>query len=163
GVGIKRDFYGYDLISHGGSVSVATAYMGFVPERKVGVMILANGSGYPLSYMGEYALALLLGRDPKDHPVFIYERVQEELEGVYETYKATMRAKVARRGSLLTLDMGDRYRELMVPLIPLEFKGDRALFQGISMDRKIPVEFIKDGGETYLLYERYKLRKIGRI
>ncbi|MBS7652805.1 MAG: serine hydrolase [Candidatus Bathyarchaeia archaeon] len=163
GLGINRDFYGYDLISHGGSVSVATAYMGFVPERKVGVMILANGSGYPLSYMGEYALALLLGRDPKDHPVFIYERVQEELEGVYETYKATMRAKVARRGSLLTLDMGDRYRELMVPLIPLEFKGDRALFQGISMDRKIPVEFIKDGGETYLLYERYKLRKIGRI
>ena len=163
GLGINRGFYGYDLISHGGSVSVATAYMGFIPERGVGVMVLANGTGYPLSYIGEYALALLLGRDPGDHPVFRYERVQEELEGVYETYKATMRARVARRGSLLTLDMGDRYRELMVPLIPINYEGDRVLYQGISMDRKITVEFIRQDGETYLLYERYKLKKVGKL
>ncbi len=163
GLGISRDFYGYDLISHGGSVSVATAYMGFIPERKIGVMILANGSGYPLSYIGEYALALLLGRDPRDNPVFGYERLQEELEGVYETYKATMRVKVARRGSLLTLDMGDRYRELVVPLVPSGLVGESLHFHGISMDRKIPVEFVKEGGETYLLYERYKMKRVGKL
>ncbi len=163
GLGINRDFFGCDLISHGGSVSVATAYMGFIPEKGVGVMVLANGSGYPLSYIGEYALTLLLGRDPNEHPIFRYERLQEELAGVYETYKSTMRVKVTGRGSLLTLEMGDRYRDLTVPLIPSEVEGGRLLFHGISMDRRIPVEFIRDGGETYLLYERYKLRRIGKL
>jgi hypothetical protein len=59
--------------------------------------------------------------------------------------------------------MGDRYRELMVPLIPINYEGDRVLYQGISMDRKITVEFIRQDGETYLLYERYKLKKVGKL
>ncbi|MEM2926942.1 MAG: serine hydrolase [Candidatus Bathyarchaeia archaeon] len=163
GLTITKDFYGCDLISHGGSVIVATAYMGFIPEMGIGVMILANGSGYSLSYLGEFALTLLLGRDPDENPIFRYERIQDELVGVYETYKGTIRATVTKRGSLLTIDMGDRYREAMIPLIPLEIQRERHLFHGLSMDRKIPVEFFKDKDSTYLLYERYKLRKVGKL
>lgn len=163
GLGINSNFFGYDLISHGGSVSTATAYMGFIPAKKVGVMILANGTGYPLNYIGEYALALLLGEDPYKLPIFKYEKIQRELEGVYETYKATMRAKVISKGSLLTLEMGDKYRDLSIPLVPIDWESPTKIFHGISLDRKISAEFYKQGDDAYLIYERYKMKKVGKI
>ncbi|MGQ9679162.1 MAG: serine hydrolase [Candidatus Bathyarchaeia archaeon] len=163
GLGINSSFSGYDLISHGGSVSTATAYMGFIPAKKIGVMVLANGSGYPLNYIGEYALALLLGEDPYKLPVFKYEKIQKNLEGVYETYKATMRAKVVSKGSLLALEIGDKYRDLTVPLVPVDWEGAVKIFHGISMDRRISAEFYEQEGDTYLIYERYKMKKVGKI
>ena len=163
GLGINTDFFGHQVISHGGSVTTATAQMALIPEERVGVMVLANGTGYPLSYIGDYALALLLGEDPSKLAVVSYEAVQRELEGVYETYKGTMRSRLVRRGSLLALEMGDKYRDVTVPLIPVDWRGPLKIFNGISMDRRLPVEFFTENGEQFLIYERYKMRKIGKI
>ena len=162
GLGIA-DFFGHQLVGHGGSVLVSTAYMGFVPDRGIGVVLLANGSGYPLSYIGEYALALMLGRDPEELSFIRYEKVLEELVGVYETYKGTMRVKVVKKGSLLQIERRDKYTEFTVPLLPVEVEGDTKVFQAISMDRKIPTEFIKEGEDIFLIFERYKMKKVGKL
>jgi hypothetical protein len=74
-----------------------------------------------------------------------------------------MRGKVQRSGSLLSLETGDKYRDVTVPLIPLEWLGDVKRFEGLSADRKQPVEFYRVGGEQYLIYERYKMKRIGTI
>ncbi len=163
GLGIRSDFFGYDLIGHGGSVLVSTAYMGFIPEKGIGVMVLANGSGYPLSYVGEYALTLMLSRNLRELPFIRYEEVLNELSGVYETYKGTMRITVSKRGSLLHIERKDKYTEFIVPLIPVDWEGDVKVFHAISMNRKIPTEFIERDGEIFLIYERYKLKKVGKI
>lgn len=163
GLAIRPGFLGHDLIGHGGSVLVSTAYMGFIPEEKVGVVLLANGSGYPLSYMGMYALAILMGRDPMELPIFRYEKTLEELSGIYETYKGTMRVSVVKRGSLLFLERKDKYTEMTVPLLPVSLEGNVKVFHGISMDRKVPAEFTMEGEEVHLVYERYKLRKVGKL
>ncbi len=163
GLGIKPDFFGYNLIGHGGSVLVSTAYMGFVPERRIGVVILANGSGYPLSYIGEYALALMLGRDPKELSIIKYEEILDELTGIYETYRGTMRVTVTKRGSLLQIERRDRYTEFTLPLIPADIDGETKVFHAISMDMKVPAEFIMENGDLFLIYERYKLKKVGKI
>ena len=163
GLGIRSDFFGYNLVGHGGSVLVSTAYMGFIPEKRIGVIVLANGSGYPLSYIGEYALALMLGRNPNELPYIKYEEILSELSGVYETYKGTMRITVSKKGSLLLIERKDKYTEFIAPLIPVDWDGDVKIFHAISMDRKVPTEFIREDGETFLIYERYKLKKVGKI
>ena len=162
GLGIRPDFFGHYLVGHGGSVLVSTAYMAFVPDKGIGVMVLANGSGYPLSYIGDYALALMLGRDPMELPFIRYESVLEELAGIYETYKGTMRVKVTRRGSLLQIERRDKYTEFVVPLLPKDIEGEIKVFHAISMDRKIPTEFVREGDDLFLIFERYKLKKVGK-
>lgn len=157
---ITPSFLGHKLVGHGGSVLVSTAYVGFIPEKKMGAVLLANGSGYPLSYMGMYALALLLGRDPEELPFVAYERLLGRLEGRYSTYRETMLADVARRGDLLYLEYGGKYTRRSIPLVLDKVEGDTAIFYTIISGRRLPVEFrIKKHG-TELIYERYKFVKI---
>lgn len=60
GLSIAPDFLGNKLVGHGGSVLVATAHIGFIPQQGVSIALLANGSGYLLSQLGMYGLAMLL-------------------------------------------------------------------------------------------------------
>lgn len=163
GLNSAEDTLGNKVISHGGSVTTATAQLAFIPEKRVGVIVLANGTGYPLSYIADYTLALLNDGNPEQMPVILFERALEEVEGVYETYKGTMKGKIQRKGSLLSLETGDKYRDVTVPLVPVDWLGDVKLFEGLSGDRKQRVEFYREGGEQYLIYERYKMRKVGKI
>jgi len=163
GLGSTQDAWGNTIMNHGGSVSTATAQFAFIPERKVGVIALANATGYPLSYIADYTLAFLTGNDPEQLPVIRFERSLAEVEGVYETYKGTMRGKVLRKGSLLSLETGDKYRDVSVPLVPIDWMGDVKRFEALAGDLKQIVEVYREGGEQYLIFERYKMRKVGRI
>jgi hypothetical protein len=87
----------------------------------------------------------------------------KSLEGMYETYKGTMRGKVLKRGSLLTLETGDKFRDVTVSLLPVEWSGDVKRFEGISGDRKQIVEFYGVGDELFVIYERYKMKRVGKI
>ena len=100
GLTVTERFLGRKLVRHSGSVLVYTAFMGYLPDDGVGVVVLANSSGYPLSLIGMYALALALGRDPYEAvPYLKYEEVLEKLQGTYETYKGTYRLQVRRMGA----------------------------------------------------------------
>jgi len=142
---------------------VYTAYIGYIPEKRVGVALLANGSGYPLSQMGLYALALLLGKDPYELPFIKYEKTYELLSGLYETYKGTMDAKVVPKGGLLQIEICDKYTDMIIPLIPEEIEGDVKKFYAIQAGGKLPVEFLVEGERVELIYERYRLKKVGNL
>ncbi|HIC95298.1 TPA: serine hydrolase [Candidatus Bipolaricaulota bacterium] len=163
GLHVVPDFLGYKLIGHSGSVLVATAYMGFIPERGVGIVLLANGSGYPLSQLGMYGLVILLGEDPEGLPFVFRERALSELEGTYETYKGTMKAQVKRNGDFLTLEIRDKYNDLIVPLVPEKLEEDIRTFYTLEAGYKLPVEFRAQEGQIDLLFERYRLRKTGKL
>ncbi|MCL0069391.1 serine hydrolase [Dehalococcoidia bacterium] len=163
GLSIAPDFLGYKLVGHGGSVLVATAYMGFIPGQGVGIALLANGSGYLLSQLGMYGLAILLEKDPESLPFVQRERALTELVGTYETYRGTMKAQVKRMGDFLTIEIKDKYNDLTVPLVPEAIEGKTKTFYTLGAGTRLPVEFRVGEGEIDLIYERYRLQKTGKL
>jgi hypothetical protein len=161
GLSVYPDFFGHRLVSHSGSVLVSTAYMGFVPEREAGVMVLANGAGYPLSHIGDAALAVLLGEDPWSLPGIRTERALEQLTGRYETYQGTFGGTVTRAGDFLMLKIENKLLSQTAPLVPVELDAERARFFTLALGRRLWVEFSRRNGEVELIYERYKMRRVG--
>jgi CubicO group peptidase (beta-lactamase class C family) len=156
---ITPNFHGYRLVGHGGSVLVYTAYVGYIPEKKVGVAVLANASGYLLSHIGMYALSQLLGIDSEASPFIKSDKILGKLEGEYETYMGTMKASVKKKGDFLYIEIKDKYTEDIVPLIPEKLEEDRATFYTLSGGRRYAADFkVKEDG-IELIYERYKLVK----
>ena len=45
------------IVEHGGEVDGYTAYLGFSPERRVGVVILVNAGDGPVGDLGDWILA----------------------------------------------------------------------------------------------------------
>lgn len=163
GLSISPDFLGHTLIGHGGSVLISTAYMGFIPEQGVGIALLANGSGYSLSQLGMYGLALLVGKDPEELPFVRMEKALTELVGTYETYKGTMKVQVKRRGDFLSVEIKDKYNDLVVTLVPESVEGETRTFYTLGAGMKLPVEFRVRETEIDFIYERYLLRKTGKL
>jgi len=163
GLMIIPNFFGNKVIGHGGSVLVATAYMGYIPEKSIGVAIPANGSGYPLSQIGLYGLALMLEENPENLPFIKVERAFDSLTGLYETYKGTMKAEVVSKAGILQIEIKDKYIDLIVPLIPEDIDGDLKTFYTVQGGGKLPVQFTLNGDKVDLIYERYRLKKIGNL
>lgn len=163
GLRIQTDFLGHKLVQHGGSVGTATAFIGFIPEKNVGVAVLANASGYQPSQMGLYGLAVALGENPDDLPFVRRENDLSELTGNYETFKGTIQAKVKKAGDLLSLVMGNRYNTQTIPLIPVSIEKDRRVFYTLSSGNRLEVEFLLSEDKITLLYERYAFRRVGKL
>lgn len=156
-------FFGRTLVGHTGSVGVATAAMAFVPEAGIGAMVLANGSGYPLANVAHYALVTMLGEDPWTLPALSLERALLAWEGVYETYRGTMRVRVQRVGDTLDVAFQDEHGEERVPLMPFRATPDAARFFMLSGGRRVWVDFERTGGGRQFVYERYLFRRTGNL
>ncbi len=163
GLGVYDNFYGHKLVNHSGSVGVATAYMGFIPDQEVGIAVLANGSGYSPSQMGMYGLALLLGEDPEKIPFVQRDRSLSELEGVYETYQGTMKIQVRKMGEYLNVELHDKLGSTSTPIFPETLDGATMNFYSVANGYRLPVEFRKEPNGIGLVYERYYLRKSGKL
>ncbi|MEM0015032.1 MAG: serine hydrolase [Zestosphaera sp.] len=163
GLTIRSNFLGRRLIGHGGSVLVHTAYIGYVPESRVGVAVLANMSGYPLSLIGAYALTCVMGMDPaKELPYVAVERVYDKLVGSYKGYKGTIRLRVRRLGGILAIENEGARTSELTPLVPDGVAEDHALFMVYTLAGRVPVEFfIEDSGRVRMTYERYELIRAG--
>jgi CubicO group peptidase (beta-lactamase class C family) len=155
-----QELYGERLVGHGGSVLVSTAHLAFIPERKLGVALLANGSGYPLAQLAQLAMAHLLGRDPAELPFMHAEAVLAPLIGRYETFKGTMQAQVSRQGDCLELEVIDSAQPQRILLIPDQIGEQQAHFVAYSGGARLPVTFDRDSQGVTLLYERYALRRV---
>lgn len=163
GLGITPDFFGRKLVGHAGSVLVATAYIGYIPKERVGIALLANGSGYPMSQIGQYGLALMLGENPESLPFIKVEKTFDLLTGLYETYKGTMKAQVVSNGGILQIEIKDKYVDTVVALIPDDIEAEIKSFHAFQSGGELPVEFRVDGDKVDLIYERYRLRRVGNL
>jgi CubicO group peptidase (beta-lactamase class C family) len=160
GLGIYPDFYGRTLISHSGSVLVSTAYMGFIPHEGIGVVVLANGSGYPLAQLGQFALAVMLGEDPWVLPGVREDRGLERLTGRYETYRGTYGGTVTRAGDFLVLEISNKLLAQKIPLVPVSLDSAHPRFFTLAGGRRITVEFEVTERGVEMIYERYKMRRV---
>ncbi len=163
GWSVYPDFLGTKLVAHSGSVLVHTAFVGYIPDAGIGVALLANGSGHPLSQMGMVTLATLLGRSPDELPFVRNDHLLEKLTGHYETYKGTMRLQVSRKGDAILLETKGRLLEGFLPFLPEELTETYARFYTVQHTRKVTAEFFLDGDKVTLLYDRYKLVKVAPL
>ena len=163
GLMIKEDFLGRKLVGHGGSVLTYTAYMGYVRDGNVGIAIMSNCSGYPLSLIALYTLAYTLGYDPEKLEFRKLDKVYSKLQGVYETFKGTMKLTVRRRAGTLVVEYRDRLVEDVTPLTPVKVEEDYALFNAYTLTGRIPVEFRVRDERVEMIYERYKLVKVPKV
>ena len=159
GWNIVPDFHGYKLVEHSGSVLVHTAYIGYIPYKKLGIALLANASGYPMSHIGKYVLTYMLGEDPDKLEFIKNYRILNKLQGIYKTYRDTFKLEIKRNGDFLFAIEKDRYMETMIPLVPVKLEDDYAEFFTIIRGVKHRVEFHIKTDKIELFYERYKLIK----
>jgi CubicO group peptidase (beta-lactamase class C family) len=159
GWGITPDFYGSTLVGHAGSVGVHEAYVGYIPEKRIGVAFQANPSNYPLEQIGMYALAALLGIDPDSLPFVRRGRILRELQGEYETYKGTVKISVRKKGDFLFAEFKDKHTEETLPLVPVKLQEDYASFYTLQEGAKMTTEFHVKGGNVEWIFDRYKAIK----
>jgi CubicO group peptidase (beta-lactamase class C family) len=159
GWSITPNFCGHKLVDHSGSVGVYTAYVGYVPQKKVGVAILGNPTRYSASNIGMFALAKLVGADPKTLPYVKQERILEKLRGEYETYKSTIKISIKKQGNFLIAEMKDTYPEEIIPLIPQKLEDDHSTFYTLSEGVRLTTEFNVRKDKVEWIYERYKAIK----
>lgn len=160
---IYDDFFGYKLIGHGGSTLVSGAYICYVPEKKIGVVILADNGLAPLNVIGEAIIMGMLGKDPqKEHPFLPIQEKFNRLSGQYQSYKGLIKPKVVLKDGMLYVETEiPGILKRSQPLIPEDITGDNYKFYTYTMGIKRPVEFIvKPSGEIYLIIERDIFRKI---
>lgn len=163
GLHVEQDFFGDRLVGHGGSVLVTTAHLAMMPDRRLGVAVLANASGYALKHVAQLALALYLGEDPQQLPFHRVDQALEPLVGRYETFKGTMQAEVVRQGDTLVYQVKDRAHSDKVVLVPESFKNEERRFAVWSAGGRLPVVFRHTTGGVELIMERYKLRRVGPL
>jgi CubicO group peptidase (beta-lactamase class C family) len=160
GWGITPNFCGSKLVGHAGSIEVHTAYVGYIPEKRIGIAIQANPSNYPLEQIGKYALAGLLGIDPNSLPFVKRERILRKLQGQYETYKGTIKINVRRKGDFLLAEFKDKHTEEMYPLVPVKLQEDYAAFYTLEDGAKMTTEFYLRDGKIEWIFDRYKAIKM---
>jgi CubicO group peptidase (beta-lactamase class C family) len=159
GFRVKSGFFGYNLVYHSGSVFGSSAYMAFIPEKKVGVVIMASG-GYFLEDIGELAIAQLLGVNPDDVPYFKRIEQLDDLTGTYITFRNTSEYEVKRDRGILHLETSFFQRTWTTPLIPLDLEGDVKRFMVYGLETMTPVEFVWREGELLMFYENTLAKRV---
>jgi len=164
GLAVTPDFLGHEMLSHGGSIIASTAYMAWLPELKVGVIMMGNGSGMSYAPIAESVLAILMGQEPsKVVPALRVRERMDRLVGAYETYKGLERLQVVKRGGMLYLQSKNRLTGLAraAPLVPEDTLLDSTRFYTWSNGSKSPIEFrvSDEGGTVDLIVGRYRYRQ----
>jgi len=159
GFRVKSGFFGHNLVYHSGSVFGSSAYMGFIPEMGVGVVIMASG-GYFLEDIGELAIAQLIGADPDDVPYFKRIEQLEALTGTYVTFRNTSEYEVTRNRGILHLETSFWQRKWTTPLIPVDLDGDVKRFMVYGLEAMTPVEFVWRGDELLMFYENSLAKRV---
>jgi hypothetical protein len=157
-----QDFFGQPLIGHGAGVTVATGYFAFLPESGLGVVVMANAGGYSMANFAQFALACLMGKDLDSLPFLRIDKALAPLTGLYEGFRGTMRAEIRREGDFLRLDFLERIPVAQpITLVPERLDGPGPRFFTVAEGMRLPVTFRQVAGITELIYDRYKLRRIG--
>ncbi len=159
GLQIQTDFFGHDVIGHGGGVMGGTSYLAAIPARRLAVVLLANAHGYPLSQLAFVLLAAALGEEVEALPFVRFERLLNRLAGSYASFRETMLADVTCQDGELTLSIHFAHEDRVYRLNPERVGRNRARFQTTSGIRRLPVEFAFTAEGVELVIERYKFRK----
>lgn len=151
------------LVSHGGSVSVATAFLGWLEDAEIGVALACNTSADPHPmHVGAAVLAIATGREPEAAvPKYALDATLDPLSGTYESVHGIMTAEVSREGGTLNLEMETDLGGQSFSLVPDSLDPDELTFHTASgAGAEVPVRFARDpdGDVQELFVQRWRLK-----
>ena len=155
-------------LGHGGGVMGGTAYLLVAPERRIGVVALANTHGYPLARVAMASLVAMSGEPLASLAWYRRERLTRTLAGDYAAFRDTMRAEVRPAPGGLELVLAFRPARRRVPLTFLEHDDATRTTRMVAWSQGRPAIATfrpcsdADAG-IELHFERYAFRRQGRL
>ncbi|KTG07707.1 hypothetical protein AUR64_02375 [Haloprofundus marisrubri] len=154
------DLVGDRLVGHGGSIGVCTAYMGFLKEANVGVVLLCSTSPetHPMN-VGPAVLGLTQGEDPKDAvPQFGLDAKLDAVTGEYASYREITTATVERVSGGLTVSYGSGRATQKLLALPENTDPDDFDFYTVTPDgSRTPIRFEETDDGMELFVDRWRL------
>ena len=154
------EFLDDTLVGHGGSITVSTAYVGFLEDAGVGIAVACQSqpAAHPM-VLGPALLAITQGADPVAAvPHFALAEKNELVTGDYSSYRGVMDATVENTGGNIQLTLSTRIGEQTVPLVPETTDPDDLRYYTVDgLGDRVPAEFRETDAGLELLYERWRL------
>lgn len=99
------DHHGRLLVSHGGGIDGMLSQCGFVPEERLGVVVLTNYDHHALhNALFSYVIDAYLGAASRDSSAFLLERFRQMERQLAQTWQQAEAARVPRTQPSLPLD-----------------------------------------------------------
>ncbi|MFC6952599.1 serine hydrolase [Halorubellus litoreus] len=164
GYGLRvSDFLGERYVDHSGSApGVSRAYVGYLPQRGIGVTLAVNTTGVPIYAFGKGVLAIVAGEVPES--VVPYLSLQAKIDavtGVYDGYRGspTMTVRPGNGGHVVL-----SYRDVPdwdLPAFPASIGHDDYTFHVIRENGvREPVRFRRTESGMELLFNTDRLDRI---
>ncbi|MFB6220516.1 MAG: serine hydrolase [Halolamina sp.] len=168
--GVERE-YGYGLsvmsflddtlVGHGGMMGTTTAFIGYLDDAEVGVVVACNTApAHHPTVAGHALLAILQGEDPEAAvPRLALERKADSLVGEYESYRAIQEATVEREGTNLSVEVTGRLGDRSMTLFPETADPEDLTYYTVSGDSRVAVEFLDTEEGVDMLLQRWRLHR----
>ncbi len=151
---------GDDLVGHSGTLSVTSAYLGFLAERELGVAVAANTAPevHPM-HVGPALLAIVEGEDPADAVAFHGLRAKtQRVAGSYESYRGVATADVEPAGGAVEVSVDTALGGETLTARPVSTDPDDLAFEAVSAAGDcVPVEFEPTADGLDLFVRRWRL------
>ena len=159
---MRRRLLDDDLLGHGGSIIVSTAYAGFLDDAGIGVAIACNTSAdpHPMT-VGAGVLAIAAGDSPTAEPTFALKAKCEAVTGKYESFDGSLTATVEREQGGVAVTLSGAWGEEEVTAFPASLDPDGYTFYTVMPNGvREPVEFDLSGDTDDLFYTRSRLQRV---
>ena len=168
--GVERE-YGYGLsvqsflddtlVGHGGMMGTTTAFVGYLEDAEVGVVVACNTApAHHPTVTGHALLSILQGESPEAAvPRLALEAKADSLVGEYESYRGIQQATVEREGTTLAVEVQGRLGDRSMTLFPESSDPEDHRYYTVSGDSRVPVTFVDTENGTDLLLQRWRLHR----
>jgi CubicO group peptidase (beta-lactamase class C family) len=156
-----QPFLGDTLVGHGGMMGTTTAFVGWLAEADVGVVLACNTAPdqHP-TVAGHALLSVLEGRDPHEAvPRLALERTADSVVGEYESYRGIQTATVEREGTTLSVAVEGRLGDRSLTLLPENADPDDRSYYTVDGDKRVTVEFVGTDDGVDMLLQRWRLHR----
>ena len=149
------------LVGHGGMMGTTTAFVGWLEDADVGVVVACNTApDHHPTVAGHALLSVLDGGDPYEAvPRLALERKADVLVGEYESYRGVQTATVEREGTALSVAVEGRLSDRSLTLFPADADPESATYETVDGDKRVTVEFVETDDGADMLLQRWRLRR----
>ncbi|MFX0033507.1 MAG: serine hydrolase [Candidatus Hodarchaeota archaeon] len=163
---IEKDFFGYELIEHGGDIGSSTAYLAIIPEKRMGVISGANcNASIVLGSLAHAVLGILLDRKFNETALsLVVHKKLKNLTGEYQTYKSLETMKISFEEGILYTEIKESldFPKMKLPLAPENLDELKFYVPIAYPNRKIKIQFFIDEQteKVHFTFDRYYYHKI---
>ncbi len=143
------------MFHHSGSILSHTSHMAYIPEKKLGIVVLMSGSSYPPLMVTLHIISKLLNIHIRQVK---WDNILDKLTGTYATREKVYEVKIVRKGALLEIKSKIGRETILIPEV---LEEDYCRFFTYTPDfRRMYAEFIIRDREVVLRFDRYVLYKV---